>query len=163
MVTGKEDLLQALIKAYIVEKGTMEFYSYASENALNPEAKKMFGNLSGWEERHMEYIRFLYHSVTQDLDLKGFEEFSKMTDAPFTEAGIPVKDMETRFEEHKFIDDMGALIMALEVDGKAYALYSRLSKSAADANARVVFHEMMGQEAKHIEYLKKLRIKLSET
>lgn len=163
MVTGKEDLLQAIIEAYLVEKGTREFYSYASENALNQEAKKMFGNLAGWEERHMEYIRFLYHAVTQDLDLKGFEEFSKMTDAPFTEAGMPVKDMETRFEEHKFIDDTGALIMALEVDGKAYALYGKLSKSAADANARVVFKEMMGQEAKHIEYIKKLRIKLSET
>ncbi|MBI5212651.1 MAG: hypothetical protein HY957_04680, partial [Nitrospirae bacterium] len=137
MVTGKEDLLQALIEAYLVEKGTMEFYSYAADVALNPEAKKMFGELSVWEERHMEYIRFIYHAVTQDLDIKGFEEFSKMTDAPFTEAGIPVKDMETRFEGHKFIDDMGALIMALEVDGKAYALYSRLSKSAENANARV--------------------------
>lgn len=163
MVTGKEDLLQAIIEAYLVEKGTMEFYSYAADVALNPEAKKMFGELSGWEERHMEYIRFLYHAVTQDLDIKGFAEFSKMTDAPFTEAGIPVKDMETRFEGHKFIDDLGALIMALEVDGKAYALYSRLSKSAADANARVIFKEMMGQEAKHIDYLKKLRLRLSET
>ena len=46
MVTGKEDLLTALIEAYLMEKGTHDFYSGAAEKAANPDAKKIFSELS---------------------------------------------------------------------------------------------------------------------
>jgi len=39
-----------------MEEGTHNFYSGAAEKAVNPEAKKMFAELSDWEERHMDYI-----------------------------------------------------------------------------------------------------------
>lgn len=163
MVTGKEDLVQSLIEAYLMEKGTMDFYADAAAKARDPEAAKMFKELSGWEHRHMDFIGYLYQSIQEDKDVMGFEKFTAKTEAPFTEAGIPVKDLERELEKHEFVDDMGALILALEIEGKAYALYSKLSKSAADGNAKIVFREMMEQEMKHVEYLKKLRVKLSET
>lgn len=162
MLTGKEDMMQSLIEAYLMEKGTMDFYSQASAKAISPEAKKMFKELSVWEESHMEFIQFLYQSIQGDRDLVSFENFKKKTPAPITEGGIPVKDLEARLEKYDFIDDLGSLILALELEGKAYALYSKMSKSASDSNAKVVFKEMMEQENKHIEYLKKLRQKISE-
>jgi len=163
MLTGKEDLIQSLIEAYLMEKGTEDFYAYAAQKAMNSEARKMFKELSQWEHRHMDFIGYLYRSIQEDRDVVGFEKFIQKTDAPMTEAGIPIKDLESKLEKHEFIDDMGALILALEIEGKAYALYSKLSKSAADTNAKVVFKEMMEQETKHVDYLKKLRMKLSET
>jgi rubrerythrin len=163
MLTGKEDLIQSLIEAYLMEKGTMDFYADAAAKALNTEAGKMFKELSQWEHKHMDFIGFLYQSIQEDKDVIGFERFSAKTEVPVTEAGIPVKVLEAKIEKHEFVDDMGALILALEIEGKAYSLYSRLTRSAVDTNAKVVFQEMMGQEAKHIEYLKKLRIKLGET
>jgi len=163
MITGKEDLIQALIEAYLMEKGTMNFYADAAVKALNPEAKKVFRNLSLWEHKHMDFIGYLYQSIQEDRDITGFDRFSKNTEAPHTEAGIPVKDLEAEIEKHKFIDDPGALILALEIEGKSYSLYSKLAKSAVDTNARVVFQEMSEQETKHIDYLKRLRIKLGET
>jgi rubrerythrin len=163
MITGKEDLLQSLIEAYLMERGTQEFYSHAAERALNSEAKKTFKELSEWEGRHMDFLQFLYQSIQDNRDMKTFEEFKKRADAPVTEAGIPVKELELRLEEYSFIDDTGALTMALEIEGKAYNLYRRLSKNAVDANAKIVFNEMMEQEARHIDYLKRLRIKISET
>lgn len=163
MLTGKEDLMQSLIEAYLMEKGTMDFYLQASAKAISPEAKKMFKELSVWEESHMEFIQFLYQSVQGDRDVTSFQNFKKKTPAPITEGGIPVKDLEARIEKYDFIDDMGALILALELEGKAYTLYSKMSKVASDSNAKVVFKEMMEQENKHIEYLKKLRQKISET
>ena len=163
MVTGKEDLIQSLIEAYLMEKGTMDFYADAAAKARDPEAMKMFKELSAWEKQHMDYIGFLYKAIQDDRDAVGFETFKNKTDAPVTEAGIPVNDLERELEKHEFIDDMGALILALEIEGKAYALYSKLSKSAVDTNARVVFKEMMEQETRHVDYLKKLRIKLGET
>jgi len=163
MLTGKEGLIQSLIEAFLMEKGTMNFYSQAASKARDPEAKKLFEELSSWEHRHMDFIGFLYQSIQEDKDVVGFERFAARTAAPVTEAGIPVKDLEAKIEQYSFIDDMGALILALEIEAKAYSLYHKLSESALDANAKVVFQEMMGQEAKHIEYLKKLKLRLSET
>ncbi len=163
MLTGKEDLISALIEAYLMEKGTMDFYSQAAAKAMNPEARQMFKELSAWEEKHANFIAFLYQAIQEDRDIIGFERFKQRTDAPVTEAGIPIKNLEARLEKYNFIDDMGALILALEIEGKAYNLYNKLSKSAVDTNAKVVFQEMMEQETKHIDYLKKIRIRLTET
>ncbi len=160
MLTGKEDLLQALIEAYLMEKGTKEFYSNAAEKAMSPEAKKVFTELSGWEEQHMGFIQFLYQSILDNRDIKTFEEFRSKADAPITESGIPVRELETRMEKHKFMDDKDALNLALEIEGKAYNLYRKLSKDAPDTNAKVIFKEMMEQEAKHIDYLKRLKTML---
>lgn len=163
MVTGKEDLLQSLMEAFLMEKGTHEFYADASAKALSADARKTFVDLSEWEEKHMEFIQFLYLSIQDDRDIEGFDEFKKKAAAPMTEGGIPVKELEERIEKYEFIDDMGALIMALEIEGRAYSLYHSMSEKAADGNARVVFREMMGQELKHIDYLKEMRNRLAET
>jgi len=162
MLTGKEDLMISLIEAYLMERGTMDFYAQVASKSKVPEAKKMFGELSSWEHRHMDFMGFLYQSIQEDKDVMGFERFSAKTDAPVTEAGIPVKDLEAKLEKYEFADDIGALKLALEIEGRAYSLYSRLAKSAVDANAKVVFQEMAEQETGHIEYLKKIRQKLME-
>jgi rubrerythrin len=59
-------------------------------------------------------------------------------------------------------DERGALNLALKMEGKAYNLYHNLSEKAADSNARVVFKEMVEQEITHIDYLKKMRDKLTD-
>ncbi|MDA8432130.1 MAG: ferritin family protein [Nitrospiraceae bacterium] len=163
MVTGKEDLLRSLIEAFLMEKGTHEFYEMAATKAVSEDARNTFRELTGWEEKHMEYIQFLYLSIQDDRDLERFEAFKNKADAPVVEGGIPVADLEAKVEESVFLDDMGALILALEIEGKAYNLYRNLSQKAADQNARVVFKEMMDMELSHIDYLKKLRNNLAET
>lgn len=163
MITGKEDLLQSLIEAFLMEKGTNEFYTLASRKAVDPEAKRAFGELSAWEEKHMDFIQFLYLSIQDDRDIKKFEEFKAGAAAPVTEGGIPVKDLETRLEKHDFIDDTGAVMLALEIEGRAFSLYRKMSERASDTNAIVVFREMMEQELGHIDYLKQMRKKLAET
>lgn len=162
MISGKEDLLQSLIEVFLMEKGTHEFYAQAVVKTLRSEAKDTFRDLADWEKEHMEYIQYLYTGLQDDADMKSFENFKIKTDAPVTEAGIPVKDLERKLEEHNFVDEEGALKIALEIEGKAYNLYRRLSEKALDHNARVIFKEMMEQERKHIDYLKEMKIKLSE-
>ena len=161
MMTGKEDLLRALIEAYLMEKGTYIFYSDTAAKAAKPEVKKIFADLSVWEGKHMDFIQYLYQAIEGDRDIKGFEDFRERADAPITEAGIPVKELEARLEKYDFIDDKGALQFALEMEGKAYNLYRKLSEETSDSNARVVFEEMMEQERKHIDYLKNLRQKFA--
>ena len=161
MMTGKEDLLRALIEAYLMEKGTHIFYSNAAAKASKAEAKKMFAELSDWEEKHMEFIQYLYQAFMDDRDIKTFEDFKESADAPVTESGIPIKELEAKIEKYAFDDDEGAMRIALETEGKAYNLYRRLSEEAPDSNAKVVFKEMMEQELKHIDYLKKIGAKIA--
>lgn len=161
MITGKENLLSALIEAYLMEKGTNEFYSHAAEKAANAVAKKTFGELSCWEEEHMEYIQYLYQAIDQNRDIHGFEDFRKLTPSPVTEAGIPVKDLEKKLEKPQYTDEKGAVTLALDIEAKSYNLYRKLSEGSSDSNARVVFKEMMEQERKHIDYLKKMREQLA--
>ncbi len=163
MISGKEDLLQSLIEAFLMEKGTKVFYTRASGKSTSSEAKKMFSELADWEGRHMEYLQFLYRSILGDMELKSFDDFEKKEKTPLTEAGIPVKVLEAKIEEQSITDEKEALALAMEIEGKAYNLYHRLSQKAADANARVVFGEMMKQEVRHIDYLKKLKLKLLKT
>jgi len=161
MITGKEDLLTALIEAYLMEKGTNEFYIHAAEKASQQLAKKAFGELSCWEEQHMEYIQYLYMSVSEDRDIQGFHDFIEKTPSPDTEAGIPARDLEKKLELPQYADDQGAVALALNIEGRAYNLYRKLSEGASDSNARVVFKEMMEQEQKHVDYLNKMRQQLA--
>ncbi|RJQ15089.1 MAG: hypothetical protein C4560_11055 [Nitrospiraceae bacterium] len=160
MVSGKEDLLQALVEVYLMEKGTNEFYSQASEKSVDGDAKKAFRELAAWEALHMDFIQFLYQSINGNLEPVSFDEFKNRAEAPLTEGGIPAKDLQARLEKYTFMDEKGALTLAMEIEGKAYNLYRRLSQSAVDNNARVIFSEMMEQEMKHVAYLKNLRLKL---
>lgn len=159
MITGKEDLLESIIEVYLMEKGTQEFYLEASHKAINPEAKKMFSELSEWENKHMEYIQFLYQSIRGDQEIRSFEEFKNRVDAPLTEGGIPVKELENKLEKYTITDEIGAITLAMEIEGKAYNLYRSLSQTAEDKNAQTVFGEMMEQEVKHVNYLKSMRVK----
>ncbi len=162
MMTGKEDLLQSLIEAFLMEKGTKVFYQEAADKATNPEVKKTFRVLSDWEEKHMDYIQFLYQSMNGDQEVESFEAFKERTESPLTEAGIPIKDLESKMDKYIYTDEQAALALALKIEGKASNLYYNLSRSAADTNVQVVFKEMVDQEARHIEYLKQMKAKLTE-
>ena len=162
MLTGKEDLLQSLIEAFLLEKGTKELYLQAHEKSTDPDVKSAFSELSAWEEKHMDYIQFLYQSVLGDNEMKSFEDFKNKTEAADSESGIPVEVLEERIERHPIKSDMDALTLAMEIEGKAYSLYNKLSKNAEDNNARIVFSAMKDQEIKHINHLKALRVRLAD-
>ncbi len=157
MITGKEDLLDAIIEAYTMEKGTKEFYDFASFHSKTNSAKDMFIKLRDWEDTHMHYIGFLYQSFQEDREALSFEEFSKKIPTSHIESGVPVKEAEKLFREKDITNDPEAIKLALEIEGKAYNFYRNLSKTAEDSSARVVFGEMMIQEQKHINYLSKMK------
>jgi len=157
MITGKEDLIEAIVEAYTMEKGTRDFYDFASLKAKVDYAKETFTKLRDWEETHMNYLAFLLQSLQGDIEILSYEEFSKKVPATYIESGIPVKDAEKLFEEKDFIDDTEAIILALEIEGKAFNFYRKLSDSAEDSNAKVIFREMMSQEEKHIDSLMSLK------
>ena len=157
MPTGTEDLLQALVEAFIMEKGTKEFYAQAAAKSSAPAAKNAFQDLAVWEEKHMQYIQSLYQSILDDRELEEFAAFSKKVAAPVTESGIPVKDLEKRIETYQVKDERDALTLALTIEAKAHKLYQDLAKKTADTETKVIFEDMVSQETKHMEQLHALR------
>lgn len=147
-----------------MEKGTNEFYAQAAEKTVNERAARTFRDLCEWESRHMDYIRFLYQALQGDTDMLSFEEFGKRVQAPRVEGDIPRECLAQKLEErYTFINDTGAMVLALEIEGKAYNLYRRLAEAVTDSNLKVFLNEMMEQELKHIDYLKKMKAGLAET
>jgi rubrerythrin len=164
VITGKEELLQVMIEAFIMEKGTNEFYDEASRKALDGEARKAFRQLAEWEKEHMQYIQFLYQSIRDERETMSFEDFEKKVSPETVEGAIPRKYLEEKFHErYSFIDDLGALTAALEIEGKAYNFYRKLSETAEEGNVKAFMRDMMEWEKKHIEYLKSLRFRIAET
>lgn len=164
MITGKEELLQVMIEAFIMEKGTNEFYEQASRKAYDEEAKKAFHHLADWEKEHMQYIQFLYQSIRDEREAMSFDEFEKKVKPETVEGAIPKKYLEEKYQEkYSFLDDLGALTAALEIEGKAYNFYRKLSETAEDQSVKAFMGDMMQWEKKHIEYLKELRLRISET
>lgn len=163
MITGKEGLLQAMIEAYTMEKGTNEFYTEASAKAIDDETKKAFAQLAKWEEEHMQYLQFLYQSIRDERETVSFENFKSNLKPETAEGAIPVSQMEKKLNESSFLDDLGALTTALEIEGKSYNFYRKLSDTAEDTNTKAFMKELMQWEQKHIEYLKLLRYRIAET
>lgn len=162
MVTGKEDLLMVLSEAFLMEKGTKIFYEEAAAKSVTPEARSAFTFLSEWEGKDMDFILFLYRSIHGDNDIITYENFKNKAKTTVTESGISIEGLETTLERYLITDEMHALTLAMEIEGKAYTLYRKLSERAEDTNAQVVFKEMMEQEVSHITYLKDLRVKLAD-
>jgi len=162
MMTGKEDLLQSLIEVFIMEKGTKLFYAEAAGKATTSHVRNIFDELSRWEEKHMDFIQYLYQSVNGDQETMSFHDFSNRVETPVTEGGIPLKDLKDKMEQYIYKNEKEALTLAMEIEGKAFNLYRKLSRDSEDANAKVLFAEMMDQEVKHINYLKELKVKLAD-
>ena len=161
MLTGKEDLLQALVEAYIMEKGTKEFYGQASSKSSSAEAKKSFADLAAWENKHMTYIQSLYQSILDDRELEEFKTFSSKAPTTVSEGGMPVKDLEKRIEKYAVQNEGDALSLALGIEAKSYNFYKGLAAKARDVQAKVIFEELMAQETKHLEQLNVMKKKIA--
>jgi len=163
MLTGKEDILRALIEAYLMEKGTKEFYEEASRKVRQEVAREAFGELSHWEEEHMLYVQHLYQALQGEREPLSFEAFKARAKAERLEGGMPIPEAQERLQERlSFLDDLGALTLALEIEGRAFALYSRLQRDCPEPSVAALFGELKHWEQEHIRYLKSLRSKFDE-
>lgn len=159
-MTGKEDLLQALVEAYIMEKGSREFYRQAAAHS-GAAARMGFESLAEWENRHMLYLQSLYQSILDDRELTEFSHFSSTVPAPVAEGGMPVKELEKRIETFSVKNETDALSLAAMIEAKAFALYKDLAGKARSTESRVIFEDMMDQETRHMSEIAAMKKRLS--
>ena len=159
----KKGLIEAMIDAYTMEKGTNEFYTRAAANAHEEVARNAFRMLAGWETEHMDYIRYLYQALMEDREQLSFEDFKGRLRPQAVEGNIPVGDVEQWLKDYTFIDELGAIIVALRLEADSRIFYKKLSVEVDEPATRVFLEELMHKEEEHIKYLKDLRLKIEET
>ncbi len=163
MLTGKEDLLQAIIEVYLMEKGINQFYSELSLKAEGTEARKTFALLANWEAEHVRYIQNFYQTLMDEREMTSFEEFAKKARPDVVEGGTPLTELEQKMEDFVFLDDIGAIHFALKVEADEYNLYRKLASKTGDTNVKALSEEFMMWEQDHIKHLKKLLEKMDKT
>jgi len=156
MLTGKEDLLQAIIEIYMMEKGINQFYSELSGKAKSTETRKTFTNLANWESEHVRYIQNFYQTLMDEREPTSFDEFAKKARPDVAEGGILLAELERKIEEFRFLDDTSAINFALRVEADEYNLYRSLASQTNDTNVKALAEEFMRWEQKHIEHLRKM-------
>ncbi len=161
MLTGREDLLQAIIEIYLMEKGINQFYAELSVKAKTAEAKTTFNLLANWEAEHVRHVQNFYQSLMDERETTSFEEFARRARPDVAEGGTPLADLQQRIEEFKFLDDIGAINFALNIEADEYNLYRRLASRTVDTNVKALCEDFMGWEQKHIEHLKELSKKIA--
>ncbi len=156
MLTGKEDLLQALIEIYLMEKGINQFYSELSVKAESPETRRMFTNLANWEAEHTRHIQEFYQTLTEERETTSFDEFAKRATPDIVEGGRPLAELRGKIKDFAFLDDTGAIKFALSIEQDEFGLYQKLASDTPDTNVKALCEEFMGWEQRHIEHLRRM-------
>lgn len=155
MLRGNESLLDALLFAFGLEKGSHDFYKKAAEKIDDPKGKEVFLAMAEIEEGHMANIRLLYCGMDNEACPITIEEFIESAQGPYLEGG-KLLESALRDLDVAFLDRADALKVAVRQEGEAYAFYSKASKRMEDSYVRVLFGNLAEEEQKHLNELSRM-------
>ena len=152
MLKGNESLVDSLLFAFGMEKGSKDFYTKAAEKVDDPKSREIFLAMAEVEGGHMANIRLLYCGMDNEACPISMEEFAEAAQGPYIEGG---KLLENALRELDvaFLDQTDALKVAIRQEGDAYAFYTKAAKRMEDSYARVLFENLAHEEKKHLEQL----------
>jgi len=142
---GDEEYPDAVHLAYAMEDGLQKFYGNMAENASSPNEKKLFEQLAGYENIHMERL-------VKECQRAGLEEVSAAgSDPGVMEGGMTIEEMQARTPAFASVNEILEFAMALEA--QAYDLYGRMAHKCTDDESRHLFVRMMDEERAHLNHL----------
>ncbi len=155
MLKGNESLLDALLFAFGLEKGSNLFYIKAAEKVDDVKSKEVFLAMADAEKGHMANIRLLYCGMDNEACPITLEEFTEAVPGPYVEGG---KLLENALRELDvaWLDEADALKVAIKHEGEAYAFYTKAGKKMEEPLVRVLFKNLAEEEKKHLDELTRL-------
>lgn len=138
-----------LALAWLLEDGTRQFYAALGIRYQNEAAGGFFHRLVGVETAHKEALHNLYHGLSTSSTGDDFPAALLPEPAGETmlEGGVSLTDalnwLHGKSSEH-------ALQLAMSLEINAYDRYLRMSREAADAEARPVFNRLAREEKAHL-------------
>jgi rubrerythrin len=142
---------QFIALAWLLEKGTREFYEHVSGKLLDPEARKFFLQMTEAEDHHLVALRKLYekfkgHAAREEfpfgvIDIDPAEE-------PIMEGGISVRKA-LDWIKGKTLKEI--LELTIGVETVAYDRYLFMLETIEDESIRKVLKSLALVEKRHLD------------
>ncbi len=155
MLRGDESLVDALLFAFGLEKGSCDFYMTAASKMEDPKSREVFLSMAEVEKGHMAEIRLLYCGMENEACPVSIEEMSEAAKGPFMEGGRLLADALKELDV-AFLDREDALKAAVKQEGQASVFYEKAAKRMQDSYVKVLFKEFAKQERRHLEEISRL-------
>lgn len=140
------NLMNAIQLAKTAEKNAAGLYGAAAREAVNPLVRRLFEQLTEFENHHYQKLVDLERSLQE----KGaFIEYEGIDEAPML-ATSEVK----RIEGVKKTSAVKVLKQAMEIEIEAEKRYTDLADQTSDAQGRQMFTELAREERGHYLVLK---------
>ncbi len=152
LITEAADVRDILVLAIKLEKGSRDFYMEAEEKAESSQAEETFQMLANAEDRHMDSLYQRAVGLIGKDVLPSLEKLKTELKVEHMEGGIEISPALAKVGE-KFIDEMGALEIALEKEYMAYDFYKRTSALVEDPDTKSLLHELALEERNHANIL----------
>ncbi len=156
MIRGNEDITEALLNAFRLEKGAQTFYLSVAERVSDESAAGMFRKLAGMEEKHMHELYHLYNAFQGDRGPVPFQQFKEEMPAEFTESGRKIESALADVSGRFFLDASEVLQVALEEENAARKLYLRLAERSEDPSAASLYRDLAEDENAHITMIREV-------
>ena len=135
---------EALAVAIQLETDGMKFYEEASGKTSNPFGKRMFLSLVEDERRHLKML----HDIAKDIAPMGQCDAGAVFKGKITTIFKEVTDnLQKRIEADP--DDVEAVKIAMEFEGKGYKFYEKSAAEATDPNEKKLFDILAVEENGH--------------
>lgn len=152
MLKGNESLVDSLLFAFGLEKGSYTFYTKAADMMDDPRTGEFFRSMAELELGHMSNVRLIYCGMENEACPASLDEFVENVPGPYVEGGRLVESA-LRELDVAFLDEADAIRIAIKHEGEAYGFYSKAAKRMDDAEVRVLFKNLAEEEKKHLNAL----------
>jgi rubrerythrin len=146
--------------AWVLENGTTKFYREVASWLKEPEAKKLFQELVGAEERHKETLYKIYLDLTgmpADANFPG-SALSSESEMDVMEGGVEVaKALD--WAKGKNVEAILEFSLSLEIN--SYDLYLKMEQRMKDQRSKQMFVTMAEEEKAHLRRLQELFLRMT--
>lgn len=149
MLKGDESLLDSLLFAFGLEKGSNTFYQKASERVDDPKIKEFFDAMAEVQNGNMANIRLIYCGLDNEACPVTIEEFKDAVPGPYSEGSKLLEDT-LRELDVPLLEEVDAVRIAVKHDTLAYSFYEKAGRMMKDSTARVMFQNLAEEKKKHL-------------
>jgi rubrerythrin len=152
-MTGPDQIIDILRKAYQIEVDGYTFYSMTADRADKPAVQELFGKLAQDEMQHQAFLR----TAGKNYHDKGVEAFSMGIVLPDLRA-FSNKVFTDRFREQAegAAFEMAALSVGMTLEKNAVAYFSEAVRNAPEAEVRQFYQFLADWEQQHLNALQSL-------
>lgn len=138
------------------EKGA-EYYQEQARKAENQLVKRLFLSLAVEENQHQLTIQEIYQAMQDGRKLPNQRKGARLQET----IGSFFANLSE--EERKWSDNVEALVLAMDLEKKGYAMYQKAAERTTDSGEKEFFRAMQVEEGEHLEALENVYYYLTDS